>query len=58
MLESEIRAGLTIKPLEGADFGAEVIGLEPHQFCTNFLNGLLLPHKRTMIVLFGGGCCF
>ena len=30
MLESEIRAGLTIKPLEGADFGAEVVGLEPH----------------------------
>jgi alpha-ketoglutarate-dependent taurine dioxygenase len=31
MLKSEVRAGLTIKPLEGADFGAEVIGLVPRE---------------------------
>ena len=31
MLDSETRAGLTIKPLEGARFGAELIGLVPRE---------------------------
>lgn len=34
MSETATRAGLTIKPLEGARFGAEVLGLEPSQMTT------------------------